>query len=254
MNSEERDMIAGLFDRLNAAGVPDKDRDAERLIAQYVKQMPDSPYMLVQTVLIQEHALQQAEARIRELESQLAGPQQRGSTGSGSFLGGLKDSGRTTASVPSAGGRAMSSDQGGYAPSPWQSGPAQGMPQMPRAPEMPPMPQQPAPSSGGGFGGFMRGAMTTAAGVAGGMMIGDALRGMMGGGSHNPLGGSGGSHGHQTGSPLGGPGEKPHYQDASNNDPGGGYLASDHAQDVAQDAEIEEGWDDDGGDDDSVEA
>lgn len=250
MNPEERDMIAGLFDRLRETGVADKDRDAERLIAQYVRQMPDSPYMLVQTVLIQEHALQQAEDRIRDLEARLAGPPAQASFGGGSFLGGLKGGGRSGPSVPSSGSRPMASDQGGYGASPWQSGPAPQMPPMPRQPDMAPMPQQQAPSSGGGFGGFMRGALTTAAGVAGGMMIGDALRGMMGG-SHNPFGGS---HGQQTNSPLGGPGEKPHHQDASDNDPGGGYLASDHAQDVAQDADFDDGWDDNGGDDGSMDA
>lgn len=247
MNSEERDMIAGLFDRLQQTGTPDKDRDAERLIAQYIRQLPDSPYMLVQTVLVQEHALQQAEDRIRDLESQLSSRQPRGSSGSGSFLGGLKGGGRpaASASVPSMGGGSMPAGQGGYAPSPWQSRSDQGMPPMPQTPSMPPSSQQPAQASGGGFGDFMRGALTTAAGVAGGMMIGDALRGMMGG-SSNPLGSS---HGHSTSSPSDGHGDKPSYQDASSNDPGGGYLASDHAQDVSQDAELDDGWDDDSGTD-----
>ena len=242
MNNEERDMIAGLFDRLRQTGLAEKDRDAEKLIGQYFRQMPDAPYMLVQTVLIQEHALGQAEERIRDLEQQLAATQPRAaSSGSGSFLGGIRGGARgapaSGGSVPSTGGRRMAEPEPGYS-SPW------GAPAQPQ--QMPPQqmqPQQvPQQSSGGGLGGFMRGALTTAAGVAGGMMIGDALRGMMGG-SSNPLGGG---HGHSStsGSPLGGPGDKPHYQEASNNDPGGGYLASDHAQDVAQDDEEELNSDD----------
>lgn len=225
MNNDERDMIAGLFDRLRETGLAEKDRDAERLIGQYVRQMPDAPYMLVQTVLIQEHALGEAEARIRDLEQQIAGQRPQASSGSGSFLGGLRGGSRPTpnvgASVPSAGARRAPEPEPRGSASPW-GGPAQ--PPMPQAPQMPPMPQQ---SSGGGFGGFMRGALTTAAGVAGGMMIGDALRGMMGG-SSSPFGGG---HSSTSGSPLGSPGDKPHYQDASNNDPGG-HLASDHTQEA----------------------
>lgn len=228
MNNEERDMIAGLFDRLRETGLAEKDRDAERLIAQYVRQMPDAPYMLVQTVLIQEHALGEAEARIRDLEQRLAGQGPQAAAGSGSFLGGIRGGSRGApsagASVPSAGARRAPEPEPGYGRSPW-GGAAQ--PPMPQAPQMPPMPQQ---SSGGGFGGFMRGALTTAAGVAGGMMIGDALKGMMGG-SSNPFGGG---HSSTSGSPLGGPGDKPHYQDASHNDPG---QLADHTQEVQYEEE-----------------
>ncbi len=72
MNSEERNMISGLFDRMRSFGAPEKDRDAEALIAQSVRAMPDAPYMLVQSVLVQEHALQQAGQRIEELEARVA--------------------------------------------------------------------------------------------------------------------------------------------------------------------------------------
>lgn len=239
MTPEEHDLIAGLFDRLRNTAVPDKDADAERLIAQYVRQMPIAPYMLVQTVLIQDHALAEAEARIRDLEAQVSGASGRQSSGSGSFLGGLRPPSRSSSAVPPVGRGALPD----VAASPW--GTQQSAPQVP---QMPPMPQQPSypaqASSGGGFGGFLRSAMTTAAGVAGGMMIGDALRGMMGG-SSSPLGGA---H-HSTDSQLGSP--QPQYQDASNNDPGagGGWLASDAAQDRAQDAELESDGAWDSGDD-----
>ncbi len=69
MNTEERNLISGLFDRMGQFGALEKDRDADALIAQAVRANPDAPYMLVQSVLVQEQALQQADSRIRELEA-----------------------------------------------------------------------------------------------------------------------------------------------------------------------------------------
>ena len=58
MTPEERQLIAGLFDRMRSYGAPEKDREAEALINQSVRANPDAPYMLVQSVLVQEQALQ----------------------------------------------------------------------------------------------------------------------------------------------------------------------------------------------------
>jgi uncharacterized protein len=168
MTPEERQLIAGLFDRMRSFGSPDKDREAEALISQSVRAMPDAPYMLVQSVLVQEHALQEAGNRIQDLEEQvraLQGSQAR-QQGSGSFLGGLFGGGARseaarTASVPSIGSRAGQTPWGG------QPQAQQGMP-----------PPQAAPAAGGGF---LRSAMATAAGVAGGMLLADSIRNMMGG-------------------------------------------------------------------------
>jgi hypothetical protein len=192
MTPEERQLIGDLFDRMRSTGLQDKDREAESFINQFMRSTPDAAYKLVQSVLMQENALQEAggriedlENRVRELEDQLAPPQpqQRGS--SGGFLGGLFGSKpepqpvrRAASSVPQTGqrydqpsgspwGRQQAAppppQQGGYAP---QGGYA-----------------QPQPPQGGG-GGFMRSAMTTAAGVAGGMLAAGAIRDMMGGGAH----------------------------------------------------------------------
>src|SRR5262245_65535971 len=93
MTPDERQLITGLFDRMRGFSLADKDGEAETLINQQVASLRDAPYMLVQSVLVQEHALQQADARIKELEEQVrqmeseARPQQP--AGSGSFLGGL---------------------------------------------------------------------------------------------------------------------------------------------------------------------
>ena len=71
MTPEERQLIAGLFDRMRSYGAPEKDREAEALINQSVRANPDATYMLVQSVLVQEQALQAANNRVQELEDQL---------------------------------------------------------------------------------------------------------------------------------------------------------------------------------------
>jgi hypothetical protein len=175
MTPDERQLITGLFDRMRGVGPVEKDRDAEALINQSVRQMPDAPYMLVQSVLAQEHALQQADQRLRELEEQVrrleaqaakAGP----AASSGSFLGGLFGGPKpetqahpvTRGSVPVTGRPSTGSGgqpMGAPAPSAWG---------------------QPAAAQPSGGGGFLRSAMATAAGVTGGMLLADSIRSMMG--------------------------------------------------------------------------
>ena len=71
MTPEERQLITGLFDRMRSYGAPEKDREAEALINQSVRANPDATYMLVQSVLVQEQALEAANNRVLELEEQL---------------------------------------------------------------------------------------------------------------------------------------------------------------------------------------
>ncbi len=49
-----------------------RDADAERQIAEFVKQQPAAPYYMAQSILIQEAALKRLQARVQELESELA--------------------------------------------------------------------------------------------------------------------------------------------------------------------------------------
>ncbi len=181
MTPDERNMITGLFDRMRAQGAIPKEYEAEQLINQQVRQIPDSAYMLVQSVLVGEQTLnataeriQQLEARIRELEAK--GAQSSG----GSFLGGLFGGGssRASTSVPVSRSATPANSPWGNAGSNagYQGG---GQPQY----GQPPMQQggyaQPPPARAGG--GFMAQAMTTAAGVAGGMLAANAISNMMGG-------------------------------------------------------------------------
>ena len=71
MTPEERQLISSLFDRMRSHGAPDKEREAEALINQSLRANPDAGYMLVQSVLVQEQALQAANNRVLELEDQL---------------------------------------------------------------------------------------------------------------------------------------------------------------------------------------
>jgi hypothetical protein len=70
MDSQDRDAIEGLFQRIarveQRAGP--RDRGAEALIQAKIGQQPAAPYYMVQTILMQEKALNEAQARIDELE------------------------------------------------------------------------------------------------------------------------------------------------------------------------------------------
>lgn len=147
MQQQERDLIADLFGRLQQFENQPRDAEAERLIASYVARQPASPYLLVQTAIVQEEALKQARARIAELESKASSQQ---ASGQGSFLG----------NAPR--------------PGPWGSAPAQ---QQPAPAPASPWGQAPQASAGGGF---LRSALATAAGVAGGALLFEGIRNMFG--------------------------------------------------------------------------
>lgn len=183
MTPEERAMISGLFDRMRGVGPVAKDAEAEALIVNSIRQQPDAGYMLVQSVLVQEHALQQAGARIEELEARMQqleaqaarpAPQQ-----SSSFLGGLFGGGSSApSSVPATGRQSAGFAQGQQrmAPQPARPGSPWGQAAQPGMGA--PMQHQPAAG-----GGFLKSAMATAAGVAGGMLLANSISGMLGGSS-----------------------------------------------------------------------
>jgi uncharacterized protein len=234
MSPEERDLIQGLFDRMRGYGRPEKDMQAEQLINQSMRSNPDAGYMLVQSVLVQDQALQQADARIQELEARnqeledyfaRQQPQQQQPASGGGFLGGLFGGGRQQAptaqpmapaprgatSVPASGARPWGTPQAQQPSAPWGNQPA---PQAPMA--------QQAQAQQRSGGGFMKTAMATAAGVAGGMILADSIRGMMNNGS-----GSGSASANQpggndsAGTDFGNTSSQDTgYTDAANNDPG----------------------------------
>ena len=74
LNPEDRRAIEGLFDRLAEAEqrAPERDREAEDLIRAEVGRLPNAPYYMAQTIVVQQQGLEAADATIRELEAQLA--------------------------------------------------------------------------------------------------------------------------------------------------------------------------------------
>ena len=149
MQPEERDLIAGLFGRLKQFDGQPRDPEAERLIAGSVAAQPGAPYLLVQTVLVQEQALKGAQQRIAELEAKAAAAPPP------SFLGSAPKIGPWGSAPGSAQGSAPQAQPAAPAPSPFQAA---------------------APAGGG----FLRQAMMTAAGVAGGALLFEGIRNMMG--------------------------------------------------------------------------
>jgi hypothetical protein len=235
MTPEERQMLAGLFERVGSTAATPRDPQAEDFINDAVRAQPHAPYVLAQTVLVQQQALENASRRLAELEAQAkAAPQEETS-----FLGSLGKSlfgGGQPAPAPaprnnydaSAYARQSAPDQNyqrapAYAPPP----PANGQPQQggPWG-----APQQQAPSGGG----FMQSALTTAAGVAGGVVLAHSLGSLFGGHSGSGFGGFGG-------------GEEVvnNYYEAAPD------AAGQHAQDVLQDQDQDQDIDQDAGYDSS---
>lgn len=182
MTPQEKDLITQLLARLPDANEP-KDPEADALIRDTVRQRPDAPYFLVQTVLIQDMALAQAQQRIEELERQRAAAQQQQQPTS--FLGRALR-GSAPASGPWGAPAAPAQQPSGV----WsQSGgaPAGGAPAG-SAPYAPAAAQGPMPWGAGG-GGFLRQAAATAAGVAGGALLFQGIQSLFGPHYGNVLGG-----------------------------------------------------------------
>lgn len=147
MQNQEQQLIENLFSRLKQAGKQSGPRDAgaEQLIRQHLQNQPDAPYYMAQAILIQEAALKKLNARITELENNQA--QQQAPQQSGGFLSGL------------FGGGSRQQQPQQQQPG-WNSPPPQ-------------YAQQPAAPARGT--GFLGGALQTAVGVAGGVVMADML-------------------------------------------------------------------------------
>src|SRR5580704_12063594 len=87
MTPEERQMLASLFERVGSTAANPRDAQAEAFIDEAVRAQPHASYVLAQTVLVQQQALENASHRLAELEAQIkaqAAPQEETS-----FLGNL---------------------------------------------------------------------------------------------------------------------------------------------------------------------
>jgi hypothetical protein len=159
MNEQERSMIEGLFQRLQQAETQSgpRDQEAEALIQNLMARQPSAPYLLAQVVLVQEQGLRNLQTRVEELERQQAERAQDG----GGFLGGLFGGGQ-----PQPPSQPATPKTGGWSNS-----------RLPTRGSTAAL-QQPGIQPGAQRGGFMAGAMQTALGVGGGMLLANAVSGL----------------------------------------------------------------------------
>lgn len=149
MTQDERRMLSELADKVAKTPAPPKDPEAEEFIRTNIGKRPDALYLMTQTVLIQNMALDQAQRQLRDLQARSG--QAASAGGGGSFLGG----GQNTQS-----GQQQYGQQPQYA--------------------------QAMPNAGGGAPSFLRGAAQTAAGVAAGALAFEGIRSLF---SHPGYGG-----------------------------------------------------------------
>jgi hypothetical protein len=175
MTPDEQHLISSLFERLKKADTAPKDPEAEQLIRQKVTEAPSAPYLLAQSVLVQEHALANAQARIADLEKQVAAASQKSSS-HGGFLSGLFGGHKDQDAPPPV------------PPQPQQVQPQQVQPQRqayaPAQGQYAPPPPMPYPSTvnmqPNTGSSFLKGALATAAGVAGGSLLFQGIENLIG--------------------------------------------------------------------------
>ncbi|GBQ12820.1 DUF2076 domain-containing protein [Swaminathania salitolerans] len=221
MNQQERDLISQFVARVGGApssgfggsqapaNLPPIDPEADRWIAENFQKYPEARYRVTQMAVVQEVALAEAQNRIRQLEfqlqqaqAQLQQAQQQRPQGSGGLFGGLFGGGnRQQQAAPPPGWGGQPQQGYGYAP--------------------PPQATLPPGYSTGMFQqrgtGFLGSALTTATGVAGGMLAANAIESLFSG--HHGAGAGGFGSGETV--------INNNYGDAAGNDPfaGGGQDA-----------------------------
>jgi hypothetical protein len=189
MTPQEQQMLQDLANRINQTVLQDKDPDAERFLIQSLSRNPDAVYILAQTVLVQQYALDQAKKQLDDLkqQAQQAPPAPVRHT---SFLGGLLGNDEPQRPAPPP---PPQYGQSQYQPVPNYAPPAYAQPQYAQPQYGQPQYAQPtyaAPSQGGGF---LRGALQTAGGVAAGALAFEGIESLMHGfGEHAGYGGGSG--------------------------------------------------------------
>ncbi|WP_210641153.1 DUF2076 domain-containing protein [Pseudomonas sp. Tri1] len=188
MNSEEQTLIDGLFSRLQQAEKDSAPRDAqaEARIKEHMVNQPAAGYFMAQAILVQEAAIKRLDEQNKQLAQQVE-----------QLQADLQQA-RSQASAPSGGGGFLSSIFGGSSrdsrPAPAPSAPASagGGWREPARPAFNAPPQQGFGAAPGNYGAppgnygappqqapaassFLGGALKTAAGVAGGVMLAQGI-------------------------------------------------------------------------------
>ena len=184
MNSEEQTLIDGLFTRLQQAEreAAPRDAQAQSLINEHIARQPLATYFMTQAILVQEAAIksldeqnkqltaqiQQLQAELQQAKAQTAAP----APSSGGFLSSIfGGSARDPQPAPSQ--SAPVSSGGGWREPGRSSFGGQPPQQNYGAPQQGYAPQQQAPAAAGSS--FLGGALKTAAGVAGGVMLAQGI-------------------------------------------------------------------------------
>ena len=191
MNSEEQTLIDGLFSRLQQAETDSAPRDAqaEARIKEHMTRQPAAGYYMTQSILVQEHALKSLDAQnkqqaqqIQQLQDELErAKSSQPAPASGGFLssifgGGSRDPQPSQSAPASSGGWREPGRPAFGQPAPQQN---YGAPQQNYQ-----QPQQ-APAAPIGSG-FLGGALKTAAGVAGGVMLAEGISSLFNHNSQQP--------------------------------------------------------------------
>jgi hypothetical protein len=184
MTPQEQELLQGLIQRVNQTQLSEKDPDAEDMLRQTLGRNPDALYILAQTILVQQYALDQAQKQLADARAQLdqlrqAQQEPRHAT---SFLGNLL--GRTEEARPTP-----------PPPPQYQQPPFTPVPAYTSAPPAGYAPAYGAPPQSGGF---LRSALQTATGVAAGALAFEGIESLMHGFGHSAgyeqgFGGFGGS-------------------------------------------------------------
>lgn len=157
-------MLEDLVRKVEETQLTEKDPEADQLLRQGLGRDPDAVYKLAQTVLVQNLALDQARAQIRQMQQ----TQQQGQPAQAtSFLGGLLGHRDPPPPTPPRYQQVPSPQAPGY----------QAPPQYATAPPY----AAPGPSPAGSF---LRSAATTAAGVAAGALAFEGIESLLGGFGH----------------------------------------------------------------------
>jgi hypothetical protein len=182
MNDQERQVISDIFRRLEQVANQPRDPEAERFIAEKLRQQPYAPYAMAQAIFVQEQALANLQAENEHLRAELDQASRRPQQGG--FLSSIFGGGASRPPGPAYNTPPARQASPWGQPQPYQQhhyGAPQGG-----------MMGAPGPWGGGmmqrgGGSGFLGTALSTAAGVAGGMMIANALTNAFSG-ENNPLG------------------------------------------------------------------
>ncbi len=166
MQSEEQRLIDGLFSRLKEAEAHSASRDAsaEERIAQHVSAQPAAPTIWRKPFLSRKPRLNSLTIASRRWRVRSANCRRQSPAAAASLSGLFGGGGSSRGSDPIPGAEQY------------------GRPQASAQPQYTPPPQQNyAPQAAARGGGFMAGALQTAAGVAGGVVLGNMLTNMFSG-------------------------------------------------------------------------